>query len=86
MNESIKFILVGHRTKERESELKHKFDQIKQSKLTRCKSANLYVKNVEDYIDDKCLRILPLGHNQGHKGGWLQQRLWLHLLYISSGS
>ncbi|KAF5911655.1 hypothetical protein HPG69_015631 [Diceros bicornis minor] len=41
---------------ERQSELKHKFEQIKQSKLTRYKSANLFVKNLEDDIDDKLLR------------------------------
>lgn len=41
---------------ERQSELKHKFEQIKQGKLTRCKGANLYVKNLEDGIDSKWLR------------------------------
>ncbi|XP_058905966.1 polyadenylate-binding protein 1-like [Kogia breviceps] len=38
---------------ERQSELKHKFEQIKQGKLTRCKGANLYVKNLENDIDNK---------------------------------
>uniref|UniRef100_A0A7N5JPF7 Polyadenylate-binding protein 4-like n=1 Tax=Ailuropoda melanoleuca TaxID=9646 RepID=A0A7N5JPF7_AILME len=41
---------------QRQSELKHKFEQIKQCKLTKCKGANLYVKNLEDDIDDKPLR------------------------------
>ncbi|XP_014647843.1 PREDICTED: polyadenylate-binding protein 4-like [Ceratotherium simum simum] len=41
---------------ERQSELKHKFEQRKQGKLTRCRGANLYVKNLEDGIDDKRLR------------------------------
>lgn len=38
---------------QRKSELKHKFEQIKQGKLTRCKGANIYVKNLEDAIDNK---------------------------------
>ena len=38
---------------ERQSELKHKFEQIKQGELTRCKGANFYVKNLEDDIDNK---------------------------------
>nr|XP_006218129.1 polyadenylate-binding protein 1-like [Vicugna pacos] len=41
---------------ERQSELKHKFEQMKQGKLTRCKGATLYVKNLEDGIDSKWLR------------------------------
>ncbi|XP_032245967.1 polyadenylate-binding protein 1-like isoform X3 [Phoca vitulina] len=51
-------IYVGRAQKklERQSELKHKFEQIKQGKLTKCKGANLYVKNLEDDIDDRRLR------------------------------
>uniref|UniRef100_A0A3Q2HY88 Polyadenylate-binding protein n=1 Tax=Equus caballus TaxID=9796 RepID=A0A3Q2HY88_HORSE len=41
---------------ERLSELKHKFEQMKPGKLTRCNGANVYVKNLEDDIDDKGLR------------------------------
>uniref|UniRef100_A0A8C4M944 RRM domain-containing protein n=1 Tax=Equus asinus asinus TaxID=83772 RepID=A0A8C4M944_EQUAS len=41
---------------ERLSELKHKFEQMKPGKLTRCNGANVYVKNLEDDIDDKELR------------------------------
>uniref|UniRef100_A0A452VHJ9 Polyadenylate-binding protein n=1 Tax=Ursus maritimus TaxID=29073 RepID=A0A452VHJ9_URSMA len=74
-------VYVGRAQKklERQSELKHKFEQIKQCKLTKCKGANLYVKNLEDDIDDKRLRrefslfgtissarvIMEAGHSKG---------------------
>uniref|UniRef100_A0A8D1ERV1 RRM domain-containing protein n=1 Tax=Sus scrofa TaxID=9823 RepID=A0A8D1ERV1_PIG len=41
---------------ERQSELKHKFEQIRQGKLARCEGANLYVKNLEDDIDNRRLK------------------------------
>uniref|UniRef100_H0XZ26 Polyadenylate-binding protein n=1 Tax=Otolemur garnettii TaxID=30611 RepID=H0XZ26_OTOGA len=53
-----KQIYVGRAQKkvERETELKREFEQIKQDRLTRCQAVNLYVKNLDDDIDDERLR------------------------------
>ncbi|XP_061521507.1 polyadenylate-binding protein 1A-like isoform X1 [Phycodurus eques] len=41
---------------ERQAELKRKFEQIKQDRISRSQGVNLYVKNLDDGIDDECLR------------------------------
>ncbi|XP_076023357.1 polyadenylate-binding protein 1-like [Genypterus blacodes] len=41
---------------ERQGELKRKFDQIKQDRIQRYQGVNLYVKNLDDSIDDERLR------------------------------
>uniref|UniRef100_A0A8C9VCE0 Polyadenylate-binding protein n=1 Tax=Scleropages formosus TaxID=113540 RepID=A0A8C9VCE0_SCLFO len=41
---------------ERQGELKRKFEQIKQERLHRYQGVNLYVKNLDDGIDDEKLR------------------------------
>ncbi|XP_009586443.1 PREDICTED: LOW QUALITY PROTEIN: embryonic polyadenylate-binding protein-like [Fulmarus glacialis] len=41
---------------ERQSELKRKFEQIKQERVSRYQGVNLYVKNLDDGIDDERLR------------------------------
>ncbi|XP_008065105.1 polyadenylate-binding protein 1-like [Carlito syrichta] len=41
---------------ERQSELKRRFEQIKQDRLNRYQGVNLYVKNLDDSIDDEKLR------------------------------
>uniref|UniRef100_A0A673MEG7 Polyadenylate-binding protein n=1 Tax=Sinocyclocheilus rhinocerous TaxID=307959 RepID=A0A673MEG7_9TELE len=53
-----KFIYVGRAQKkvERQTELKRKFEQMKQDRMTRYQGVNLYVKNLDDGIDDERLR------------------------------
>ncbi|KAF1670157.1 Polyadenylate-binding protein 1, partial [Pygoscelis papua] len=53
-----KQIYVGRAQKkvERQTELKRKFEQMKQDRITRYQGVNLYVKNLDDGIDDKRLR------------------------------
>ncbi|XP_055024956.1 polyadenylate-binding protein 1-like [Misgurnus anguillicaudatus] len=41
---------------ERQGELKRKFEQIKQERIQRYQGVNLYVKNLDDSIDDEKLR------------------------------
>ncbi|KAK1799563.1 hypothetical protein P4O66_000446 [Electrophorus voltai] len=41
---------------ERQTELKRKFEQMKQDGTTRYQGVNLYVKNLDDSLDDKHLR------------------------------
>ncbi|AWP09863.1 Polyadenylate-binding protein [Scophthalmus maximus] len=53
-----KVLYVGRAQKrlERQGELKRKFDQIKQDRIQRYQGVNLYVKNLDDSIDDERLR------------------------------
>ncbi|XP_070824735.1 polyadenylate-binding protein 1-like [Chaetodon trifascialis] len=53
-----KLIYVGRAQKrlERQGELKRKFDQIKQDRIQRYQGVNLYVKNLDDSINDERLR------------------------------
>ncbi|XP_061687367.1 embryonic polyadenylate-binding protein B-like isoform X1 [Syngnathoides biaculeatus] len=53
-----KFLYVGRAQKrlERQGELKRRFDQIKQDRIQRYQGVNLYVKNLDDSIDDERLR------------------------------
>ncbi|NXL84448.1 PABP1 protein, partial [Alectura lathami] len=53
-----KQIYVGRAQKkvERQTELKCKFEQMKQDRITRYQSVNLYMKNLDDGIDDEHLR------------------------------
>ncbi|NXI40549.1 PABP1 protein, partial [Galbula dea] len=53
-----KLIYVGRAQKkvERQTELKRKFEQAKQDRNTRYQGVNLYVKNLDDGIDDERLR------------------------------
>uniref|UniRef100_H0XSQ7 Polyadenylate-binding protein n=1 Tax=Otolemur garnettii TaxID=30611 RepID=H0XSQ7_OTOGA len=53
-----KQIYVGRAQKkvERQTELKRKFEQMKQDRITRYQGVNLYVKNLDDGIDDEHLR------------------------------
>ncbi|XP_048874349.1 polyadenylate-binding protein 1-like isoform X1 [Brienomyrus brachyistius] len=53
-----KVIYVGRAQKrlERQGELKRKFEQMKQERLHRYQGVNLYVKNLDDSIDDERLR------------------------------
>ncbi|XP_062360921.1 polyadenylate-binding protein 1-like [Cinclus cinclus] len=51
-------LYVGRAQKrlERQSELKRKFEQMKQERVSRYQGVNLYVKNLDDGIDDERLR------------------------------
>uniref|UniRef100_A0A4X2K9R9 Polyadenylate-binding protein n=1 Tax=Vombatus ursinus TaxID=29139 RepID=A0A4X2K9R9_VOMUR len=51
-------IYVGRAQKrgERQTKLKHHFEQMKQNRITRFQGVNLYVKNLSDNIDDERLR------------------------------
>lgn len=53
-----KIIYVGRAQKksERQAELKKKFEKIKQERLNRYQGVNLYVKNLDDHINDEELR------------------------------
>ncbi|XP_032115955.1 polyadenylate-binding protein 3 [Sapajus apella] len=53
-----KQIYVGRAQKkvERQTELKRKFEQMKQDRISRYQGVNLYVKNLDDDIDDERLR------------------------------
>ncbi|KAG8258057.1 hypothetical protein J6590_036796 [Homalodisca vitripennis] len=60
-----KVLYVGRAQKkaERQQELKRKFEQIKLERMTRYQGVNLYVKNLDDTIDDDRLRkeFTPFG-------------------------
>jgi len=53
-----KTIYVGRAQKkaERQAELKHKFEKLKQERIQRYQGVNLYVKNLDDSITDDLLR------------------------------
>ena len=53
-----KIIYVGRAQKrtERLAELKDKFERLKQERMNRFQGVNLYVKNLDDTIDDEALR------------------------------
>lgn len=60
-----KVLYVGRAQKkaERQAELKRHFEQLKQERLNRYQGVNLYVKNLDDAIDDERLRkeFAPFG-------------------------
>ena len=41
---------------ERQAELREKFERFKASLMGRCHGVNLYVKNLDDSVDDETLR------------------------------
>jgi len=51
-------IYVGRAQKkaERQAELKEKFERLKMERINRYQGVNLYVKNLDDTIDDEMLR------------------------------
>jgi len=51
-------IYVGRAQKkaERHAELKEKFERLKMERINRYQGVNLYVKNLDDTIDDEMLR------------------------------
>jgi len=61
-----KTLYVGRAQKkgERQAELKRKFDQMKMERISRTQGVNLYIKNLDDTIDDERLRkeFAPYGN------------------------
>ncbi|XP_070619983.1 polyadenylate-binding protein 4 isoform X3 [Erythrolamprus reginae] len=53
-----KTLFVGRAQKkvERQAELKRRFEQLKQERISRYQGVNLYIKNLDDTIDDEKLR------------------------------
>ncbi|MCJ8735264.1 hypothetical protein PDJAM_G00244930 [Pangasius djambal] len=56
LNGRVLYVGRAQKRLERQSELKRKFEQIKQERLNRYQGVNLYVKNLDDGIDDEKLR------------------------------
>ncbi|XP_041089927.1 polyadenylate-binding protein 4 isoform X2 [Polyodon spathula] len=60
-----KQVFVGRAQKkvERQAELKRRFEQLKQERISRYQGVNLYIKNLDDTIDDEKLRqeFIPFG-------------------------
>uniref|UniRef100_A0A3P9J7S9 Polyadenylate-binding protein n=1 Tax=Oryzias latipes TaxID=8090 RepID=A0A3P9J7S9_ORYLA len=56
LNGRIMFVGRAQKKMERQMELKRRFEQMKQDRTTRYQGVNLYVKNLDDGIDDERLR------------------------------
>ncbi|ETE69989.1 Embryonic polyadenylate-binding protein A, partial [Ophiophagus hannah] len=56
INDRTVFVGRAQKRMERQNELKRKFEQIKQERMNRYQGVNLYVKNLDDGIDDEHLR------------------------------
>ena len=63
LNGKILFVGRAQKKAERQAELKRKFEQMKMDRLNRYQGVNLYVKNLDDTIDDERLRkeFTPFG-------------------------
>lgn len=61
--EKILYVGRAQKKQERQMELKRKFEQIKIERMSRYQGVNLYVKNLDDTIDDERLRkeFTPFG-------------------------
>ncbi len=62
-DEKILYVGRAQKKQERQMELKRKFEQIKIERMSRYQGVNLYVKNLDDTIDDERLRkeFAPFG-------------------------
>ncbi|KAM6977042.1 polyadenylate-binding protein 1-like [Aplochiton taeniatus] len=56
LNGKVLFVGRAQKRMERQGELKRKFDLIKQERIQRYQGVNLYVKNLDDGLDDEKLR------------------------------
>ena len=56
MSGSVLYCGRAQKRAERQAELKDKFDRLKQERMNRYQGVNLYVKNLDDNIDDERLR------------------------------
>ncbi|XP_078410952.1 embryonic polyadenylate-binding protein-like isoform X2 [Cetorhinus maximus] len=56
INSRVVYVGRAQKKLERQGELKRKFELMKQERINRYQGVNLYVKNLDDVIDDECLR------------------------------
>ncbi|KAM4699208.1 polyadenylate-binding protein 4 isoform 2-T2 [Discoglossus pictus] len=56
VNGKVMFVGRAQKKVERQAELKRRFEQLKQERLSRYQGVNLYIKNLDDTIDDEKLR------------------------------
>ncbi|KAM4796929.1 polyadenylate-binding protein 4 [Rhinophrynus dorsalis] len=56
MNGKVMFVGRAQKKVERQAELKRRFEQLKQERISRYQGVNLYIKNLDDTIDDEKLR------------------------------
>ncbi|GCB79824.1 hypothetical protein scyTo_0017018, partial [Scyliorhinus torazame] len=56
INSRVVYVGRAQKKMERQGELKRKFELMKQERINRYQGVNLYVKNLDDGIDDECLR------------------------------
>ncbi|EHB09670.1 Polyadenylate-binding protein 4-like protein [Heterocephalus glaber] len=56
MNGQLVFVGRAQKKVERQAELKHMFEQMKKERIRRCQGVKLYVKNLDDTVDDEQLR------------------------------
>ena len=50
------FVVCAQKKVEWQAELKQKFEQLKQERISRYQGVNLYIKNLDETIDDEKLR------------------------------
>ncbi|XP_044142292.1 polyadenylate-binding protein 4 isoform X1 [Bufo gargarizans] len=56
INGKVMFVGRAQKKVERQAELKRRFEQLKQERISRYQGVNLYIKNLDDTIDDEKLR------------------------------
>ncbi|XP_063810134.1 polyadenylate-binding protein 4 isoform X1 [Pseudophryne corroboree] len=56
VNGKVMFVGRAQKKVERQAELKRRFEQLKQERISRYQGVNLYIKNLDDTIDDEKLR------------------------------
>ncbi|XP_051887188.1 embryonic polyadenylate-binding protein-like isoform X1 [Pristis pectinata] len=56
INSRVVYVGRAQKKAERQNELRRKFELMKQERNSRYQGVNLYVKNLDDGIDDECLR------------------------------
>ncbi|MEE6484337.1 hypothetical protein FKM82_013846 [Ascaphus truei] len=63
VNGKVMFVGRAQKKIERQTELKRRFEQLKQERISRYQGVNLYIKNLDDTIDDEKLRkeFTPFG-------------------------
>jgi len=64
INGKILYAGKAQKKSERESELRHKFEQLRLERLNKYQGVNLYIKNLDDTIDDEKLKseFVPFGN------------------------
>ncbi|XP_069613277.1 polyadenylate-binding protein 4 isoform X2 [Ranitomeya imitator] len=77
VNGKVMFVGRAQKKVERQAELKRRFEQLKQERISRYQGVNLYIKNLDDTIDDEKLRkeFSPFGSITSAKKKPLKQSL-----------